>query len=84
MRGRPYNSWLYQHNRQIVLAESGGRCYVAGCLRPATTADHIVPLCEGGSHLLENLRPCCPHHNSVGAANITNERRSLGRRSRQW
>jgi 5-methylcytosine-specific restriction endonuclease McrA len=83
-RPSPYHSKLYQRNRLVVLAEASGRCYVPGCLRLATTADHIVPLCEGGAHTLDNLRACCPHHNSVGAAQITNRRLTLGRRSRVW
>ncbi|WP_408056991.1 HNH endonuclease [Streptomyces changanensis] len=27
--------------------------------RPATTADHIVPLSRGGTNDIENLRPAC-------------------------
>ncbi|HEY2301932.1 MAG TPA: HNH endonuclease signature motif containing protein [Acidimicrobiales bacterium] len=79
-----YRSRQYQHNRLLVLAAAAGRCYMPGCQRLATTADHIVPLCEGGGHAVENLRACCAHHNSVGAARLMNERRSLGRRSRRW
>jgi 5-methylcytosine-specific restriction endonuclease McrA len=79
-----YGAWLYRHNRLVVLADAMGQCYVAGCRRPATTADHIVPLSAGGSHALTNLRACCPHHNSVGGAHIANERRRVGRRSRSW
>lgn len=53
----------YRVNRAIVLAGEP-RCYVPGCTTPATTADHIVPLRDGGSHDTDNLRPSCVRHNS--------------------
>lgn len=53
----------YPRNRALVLAASD-RCYVAGCTTPATTADHIVPLRDGGSHDVGNLRSSCVRHNS--------------------
>jgi len=83
----PYASRLYQRNRRLVLAEAGGVCYVPGCRRLATTADHIQPLAHGGGHGLDNLRPACPRHNSEGGAAIANAHREvkkLGHRSRRW
>jgi 5-methylcytosine-specific restriction endonuclease McrA len=84
MKSPAYNRQRYQHNRLTVLAAAGGRCWVAGCVRPATTADHIVPLCEGGSNELANLRAACHHHNCQGGAALTNLHRRVGRRSRRW
>jgi 5-methylcytosine-specific restriction endonuclease McrA len=87
MKSPAYNRRQYQQNRLVVLATAGGKCYIRGCLRPATTADHIVPLAAGGGNDLTNLRAACPHHNSVGGVAITNEirrARKIGRRSRRW
>lgn len=53
----------YLRNRAIVLSGSP-RCYAPGCPTPATTADHIRPLRDGGTHDLWNLRPSCVKHNS--------------------
>ncbi|MGH9169101.1 MAG: HNH endonuclease, partial [Acidimicrobiia bacterium] len=39
------------------------------CPRPATTADHVVPVSRGGSHALSNLVPACgPCNTARGAA----------------
>lgn len=83
----PYASRLYKRNRRLVLEAAAGKCYVPGCGRVATTADHIVALALGGSHDIENLRACCWHHNSAGGAQIKNELRrakKIGHRSRRW
>jgi 5-methylcytosine-specific restriction endonuclease McrA len=82
-----YNRASYQTNRRQVLVASEGRCSVAGCPRPATTADHVVPLAKGGAHDVANLRAMCRHHNSALGARLVNEIRAakkLGRRSRRW
>lgn len=60
---RPGYGGDYPRNRSQVLA-GDPPCYAPGCAAPATTADHIVPLRDGGSHALHNLRPSCPRHNS--------------------
>ena len=83
----PYKQAIYQRNRRIVLEAANYRCYVTGCRNRATTADHITPLILGGSHLVQNLRAACWHHNSQGGAEITNQikaNRRVGRRSRNW
>ena len=46
----------YRRNRARILAGSPVCAY---CPRPATTADHIVPVSKGGSNKLANLAPCC-------------------------
>lgn len=45
----------------------GNRCVY--CLAPESkdrklTADHVIPLCRGGPHILANLRPACLSCNS--------------------
>lgn len=65
-RGRRPNDQYphrYRVNRALVLAGSPP-CYVPGCTTTATTADHIRPLRDGGSHDVGNLRPSCVKHNS--------------------
>lgn len=58
----------YRRNREIVLA-SGEPCHWCGA--PASTADHLVPLEDGGSNALENLVPSCGPCNSSRGANRT-------------
>jgi 5-methylcytosine-specific restriction endonuclease McrA len=85
--GDPYKRSAYRRNRLVVLEQANHRCCWPGCSQPATTADHIVPLVAGGGHDLDNLRAMCAHHNSVGGAAITNQKRQarkIGRRSRGW
>src|SRR4051794_1485865 len=65
----------YERNRKVILA---GRplCVlrIRGGGAPATTADHIVPVAEGGTHALSNLQPACHPCNSAKG-------RRTGRRS---
>jgi len=79
----PYRHALYRKNRALVLAASPV-CQWPGCTALATTADHITPLAKGGTNELTNLRSSCVKHNSQGGAAIVNERRTIGRRSRNW
>ena len=53
--------WQYQRNRAELLA-TDPPCYYCGA--PATTADHLVPISEGGSHDRTNLVPACAHCNT--------------------
>ena len=56
-RQRGYDATYYA-NRRIVIAASDGLC--SWChRRPATSADHLVPLAKGGTNAIENLIPCC-------------------------
>jgi 5-methylcytosine-specific restriction endonuclease McrA len=87
MKNPAYNRASYQTNRRLVLVASEGRCCVAGCHRPATTADHVIPLARGGTHDLTNLRAMCRYHNSALGARLVAELRAarkLGRTSRRW
>jgi hypothetical protein len=34
-------------------------CQYEGCQRKATTVDHVVPVCQGGSTTWQNLVACC-------------------------
>ena len=83
----PRKARAYLRIRLEVLAEAGWRCEWPGCLAPATTVDHIVPVVKGGSNARANLRASCLTHNSRGGAVLTNEARAaraIGPRSRQW
>jgi 5-methylcytosine-specific restriction endonuclease McrA len=68
-RNRPYRSSTdvyrspeYRQGRTFVLAEAelrhAGKCRYC-VVRAATTADHIVPLHQGGARGVENLAACC-------------------------
>ena len=54
-------------------------CDIAGpdCRKAATLADHIVPLLEGGSPELPNLRPACKPCNDWRARVSAKRRRNL-------
>ena len=82
-----YDRSLYRRNRPIVLEEAGWRCEWPGCVNRATSVDHIVPICKGGSNDRANLRASCVSCNSRGAAKLMNDTinaRALGRQSRRW
>ena len=49
----------FQHALQHRARILAGSPVCAYCPRPATTADHIVPVSKGGSNKLANLAPCC-------------------------
>ncbi|HEY3400251.1 MAG TPA: HNH endonuclease [Geothrix sp.] len=40
-------------------------CQYEGCQRKATTVDHVVPLCQGGSTTWQNLVGCCLSCNQI-------------------
>ena len=71
-----------------MLEAAGWRCQMQpGCPNPATTADHVIPLSQGGTHDMWNLRAACRKCNSQGGVKITNQLRAerrVGRRSRRW
>jgi 5-methylcytosine-specific restriction endonuclease McrA len=82
----PYRHADYVRNRALVLAASP-TCQWPGCLNPATTADHIIPLELGGTNAIENLRASCLPCNSKGGAKVVNDKREarrMGRHSRSW
>jgi 5-methylcytosine-specific restriction endonuclease McrA len=54
-----------------TVAQFNGAC--AYCLKPTPrpTIDHMVPLCRGGEHTVENVVPACSYCNtSKGARSI--------------
>lgn len=59
----PYSSTEYKKNRKIVLESSNYICHY--CNGPANTADHIIPVSQGGGHELSNLLPACINCNST-------------------
>ena len=57
---RGYNATYQQHRARII--ETHPPCYWCG--DPATTADHLTPLAEGGTNDVWNLAPACARCNS--------------------
>ena len=48
---------------RLVVLRRDPYCTWPGCCAPASEVDHIVPLRDGGSNELTNLRGLCkPHH----------------------
>ena len=68
-----YGSVEYRRNKAIVRKRSGGRCEVlaggrACGSRDRVQCDHIVPVSQGGTHHVENLRSICfPCHSKKTA-----------------
>lgn len=54
---------MVQSTREEVVRRSGGRCAICGRLTNELQIDHILPLMEGGSNSLDNLRAVCPSCN---------------------
>jgi 5-methylcytosine-specific restriction endonuclease McrA len=83
-----YHRASYRNVRPLVLEAAGYRCQMTpGCLNPATTVDHVIPLSAGGTNHPSNLRAACRGCNSRGGMKIVNElgrARRLGARSRTW
>lgn len=59
----PYSTAEYKKNRRIVLETNNYICHY--CNAPATTADHIVPVSQGGTNEINNLLPACHNCNST-------------------
>jgi 5-methylcytosine-specific restriction endonuclease McrA len=59
----PYNSAEYKRNRKLILEQSQHICHY--CQGYANTADHIVPVSQGGTHELSNLLAACHQCNST-------------------
>jgi 5-methylcytosine-specific restriction endonuclease McrA len=64
----------WQHIVAMIVVRDGGICHICGGLG-ATSADHVVPLADGGSNWPQNLRAAHAHCNYA-----KNARRSSGLR----
>lgn len=51
----------------LTLATYGHACWLKlpGCAGRATTKDHVIPVAQGGTDAIENLRPACASCNST-------------------
>jgi 5-methylcytosine-specific restriction endonuclease McrA len=51
----------YRRNRKTTLDRARYRCEIQTdvCTGKATTCDHILPVSQGGTHALSNLRAAC-------------------------
>lgn len=57
-----YGNPEYQANKKLVRQRSGGRCEIQTpgiCTGKATECDHRIPVSQGGTHNLANLRDAC-------------------------
>lgn len=77
-----YGKRRWRETSLIVRNRAGFRCWVPGCERRATVADHIVPVSSGLSdfefHHLSNLRASCHKHNTVRGMVERFERETAG------
>ena len=58
-----YNTAEYKKNRKIILEQANHTCHY--CNGPANTADHIIPISQGGTNELSNLLSACHMCNST-------------------
>ena len=55
-----YSSPEYRHNRPLALARAAGRCEACGGpLGESPEVDHVLPVRDGGTSALSNLRALC-------------------------
>jgi len=83
-----YNDPEYKANRKLVRRRSGGRCEVIEHGRPCGSTDrvqcdHIIPVSQGGTHHIENLRDSCHRHHAQKTAKEGGGYRRGGRRPRE-
>jgi 5-methylcytosine-specific restriction enzyme A len=60
----------WQHIVAMIVVRDGGICHICGGLG-ATSADHVVPLADGGSNWPQNLRAAHAHCNYAKNARRT-------------
>jgi HNH endonuclease len=82
---RTYGDPEYKRNKAIVRRRSGGRCEVREDGRACGSndrvqCDHILPVSQGGTHHLGNLRDTCGPHHARKTAQEGGGYRKTGRR----
>ncbi|MDH4144630.1 MAG: HNH endonuclease [Acidimicrobiia bacterium] len=60
-------------SRRMLIARDAGACQVAGCGRPGTTIDHVLPRSRGGRHEWTNVVLMCARHNNRKADRTLDE-----------
>ncbi|MGE5595524.1 MAG: HNH endonuclease [Hyphomicrobiales bacterium] len=53
------SGWAWQRTRRAVLERDGHRCIACGATGVRFEVDHVLPLANGGSNELRNLRTLC-------------------------
>jgi 5-methylcytosine-specific restriction endonuclease McrA len=82
-KSSPYNG-THRMLREIVLEAAGFRCHWCG--GPANTADHLLPIADGGTNELSNYVASCKSCNSRRSMRALNDRKKAAHlnTSRQW
>jgi 5-methylcytosine-specific restriction endonuclease McrA len=65
----------YRRNRAAALRRAGGRCELCGRRDKPLQTDHVIPVTEGGTHVLTNLQVLCSGPGSCHAAKSGREGR---------
>jgi 5-methylcytosine-specific restriction endonuclease McrA len=81
-----YGDPVYKRNKAVVRRRSGGRCEVVenGRMcgsRDRVQCDHVIPVTQGGTHNIENLRDTCHAHHAAKTAQEGGGYRRKGRRA---
>jgi HNH endonuclease len=80
IRDRAYTDPAYRRIRREILSKRPP-CSVPGCIRPATTLDHILAVSLGGGNEPSNLRPMCRKHNQDLGRDLGNQMKRQKRRA---
>lgn len=72
-----YASRAYRVNRELRYQIAGARCEACGTrLRPGWHCDHVIPVKNGGTNAIDNLRVLCrPCHDEKTRADRASRRR---------
>lgn len=63
----------YRRNRAVVLRQAAGQCSQCGRRDKPLQTDHIIPVTQGGTHAIANLRAICSGPGSCHAAKTAGE-----------
>jgi hypothetical protein len=79
-RDANYTSTSYRRLRREILSKKPP-CSYPGCIRVATTLDHILAVSLGGGNEPSNLRPMCRKHNEALGRDLGNQMKRRKRRA---
>lgn len=80
-RGKRAYDADYKRLRKLILANNPQCAY---CGSPATTADHVIAVANGGTSTLDNLVPACKPCNESRGQALAQSRKSIRTNNRDY